>query len=353
MNRALLVDLQRQFCYPSVTILCNTHGQNTPGQNTPGQNAQGGDDMHPDDVISLTHLADLVDRRLEGDVADEQRHEIVATVIALIARASSERPTRAVAICVSPQYQAVVRLGRPVRDRVIIDDTFATRDMVADANRTATYRVVTVSDRKARVLLGDRTRLVEERGRHWPLLREDDQSLAQWSRAVTHVVQTVNREFPLPTVVAGVDRSVRELLKLDELQPVGTVAGNHDRTGWSDLHHLAWPLVVDWLRADADRARRSLDAARDQHRYAGGLDEVWELAHEGRVELLVVEEDYAVAARVLDGRLVLAKDTWAPDVIDDAVDELIETVLRKGGRTVVVPPGDLADAGHVGAVLRY
>ena len=134
---------------------------------------------------------------------------------------------------------------------------------------------------------------------------------------------------------------------------MGTVAGNHDRTGWADLHHLAWPLVVDWLRADADRARRSLDTARDQHRYAGGLDEVWELAHEGRVELLVVEEDYAVSARVLDGRLELAKDTWAPDVIDDAVDELIETVLRKGGRAVVVPPGDLADAGHVGAVLRY
>ena len=61
----------------------------------------------------------------------------------------------------------------------------------------------------------------------------------------------------------------------------------------------------------------------------------------------------AVSARVLDGRLVVAKDTWAPDVIDDAVDELIETVLRKGGRAVVVPSGDLADAGHVGAVLRY
>ncbi len=338
MNRALLTELQRLTCYPSVTVLHST---------------QPGASMDPDDVVALTHLADLVDRRLEGDVPDETRHQVVAAVVQLIAEASSERTTRAIAICVSPQHQAVVRLGREVRSRVVIDDTFATRDMVADANRTATYRVVTVSDRKARVLIGDRHRLVEERNQQWPLLRDDDQSLAQWSRAVSHAMLAVQREFPLPTVVAGVDRSVRELLKLDGLEPIGTVPGNHDRTGWADLHHLAWPLVVDWLRSDADRALASLDTARDQHRYAGGIDEVWELAHEGRVELLVVEEDFEVAARVLDGRLVRAKDTWAPDVIDDAVDELIETVLRKGGRAVLVPPGDLSDVDHVGAVLRY
>jgi hypothetical protein len=338
MHRALLAQLQRLSCYPSVTVLHST---------------QPGVAMDPEDVVALTHLADLVDRRLEGDVADETRHEVVAAVVRLIGEASTERATRAIAICVSPQHQAVVRLGREVRSRVIIDDTFATRDMVADANRTATYRVVTVSDRKARLLLGDRHRLVEERGRPWPLLRDDDQSLAQWSRSVSHAVRAAQRQFPLPTVVAGVDRSVRELLKIDGVELIGTVPGNHDRTGWADLHSLAWPLVVDWLRSDAARARAQLDDARDRHRYAGGLDEVWELAHEGRVELLVVEEDYEVAARVRDGRLVRAKDTWAPDVIDDAVDELIETVLRNGGRAVLVPSGDLGELDHVAAVLRY
>jgi hypothetical protein len=318
MHRALLAQLQRLSCYPSVTVLHST---------------QPGVAMDPEDVVALTHLADLVDRRLEGDVADETRHEVVAAVVRLIGEASTERATRAIAICVSPQHQAVVRLGR--------------------ANRTATYRVVTVSDRKARLLLGDRHRLVEERGRPWPLLRDDDQSLAQWSRSVSHAVRAAQRQFPLPTVVAGVDRSVRELLKIDGVELIGTVPGNHDRTGWADLHSLAWPLVVDWLRSDAARARAQLDDARDRHRYAGGLDEVWELAHEGRVELLVVEEDYEVAARVRDGRLVRAKDTWAPDVIDDAVDELIETVLRNGGRAVLVPSGDLGELDHVAAVLRY
>ncbi|MFN6120773.1 MAG: hypothetical protein ACK5CE_14250 [Actinomycetes bacterium] len=338
MNRALLAELQGMTCYPSVTILHTT---------------QAGDVMDPDDVTALLHLVDQVDRRLDGDVPDEQRADLVARLLGMIAAAATERSTRAIAICASPIHQAVVRLGREVRGRAVIDDTFATRDMVADANRTATFRLVTVSDRKARALLGDRSRVVEERDRTWPLLREEDQSLAQWSRAVSHAVRTMQRDFPLPTVVAGVDRSVRELMKLEDLRPIGTIPGNHDRTGWRDLHHLAWPLVVDWLRGDSDRARRSLEAARDTHRYAGGIDEVWELAQDGRVELLVVEEDYELAARLRDGRLERAADAWAPDVIDDAVDELIETVLRKGGEAVLFPPGELAHLDRVGAVLRY
>jgi hypothetical protein len=343
MNRALLAELQRMSCYPSITIL----------HTTSLSQRSAGDGLHADDLTTLTYLADLADRRLDGDVPDEQRRELIAEIMKLVGACANERPTRAIAICVSPQHRAVVRLGREVRSRVVIDDTFATRDMVADVNRTATFRLITVSDRKARLLLGDRHRVVEERGRQWPLLREDDQNLGQWSRAVSHAVQQVNRDLPLPTVIAGVDRSVRELLKLDSLEPVGTIAGNHDRTGWADLHHLAWPLVVDWLRNDATRAHRRLDAARDANRFAGGLDEVWELAQDGRVELLVVEDDYEVAARLHEGRLEPASDNWAPDVVDDVVDELIETVLRLGGDAVIVPPGDLSQHEHVGAVLRY
>ena len=343
MNRAVLAELQRLSCYPSITIL----------QDTRMSHASGSRASVDDDVTMLTHLVDLVDRRLDGDVPDEQRQQLVATIMDLVKECSTQPPTRSLAICVSPQHQAVVRLGTEVRSRVIIDDTFATRDMVADVNRTAGYRVITVSDHKARLLLGDRTRLVEEHRGTWPLHRDEDQSLAQWARAVGHAVNSEQREFPLPVVVAGVDRTVRELLKLDSLRPIGTIPGNHDRTGWADLFKLTWPIVEEWMERDLERAKVRLDAARTAHRFAGGLNEVWELAQDGRVELLVVERDHAVSARIRDGRLEQAADVWAPDVVDDAVDELIETVLNKGGEAIIVPNGNLSHADRVGAVLRY
>lgn len=338
MNRALLAEIQHQRGYPCVTLLAPT---------TPGLT------MHTDDLDTTVGLIAEADRRLRGEVADDIRSAVVASLQQQLHRAAGEPATRAIAVCASPDYAAVVRLSRAVRPRCVIDRSFATRDMVADAHRTAMYRVITVSDRRIRLLVGDQNRLVEERSNRWPIEREDDQSLAHWSRTVGHAVRVEYTEYATPTVIAGVERSTREVLKLDRVEVVGHVPGNHDHTSWNELHRLSWPFVEDWLRRDRLDAQARLERARSTRRFAGGISEVWDLAQEGRVELLVVEESFDYPARLTDGGLVPAHDRQAPDVVDDAVDELIETVMRAGGHAVVVPEGDLAAHDRLAAVLRY
>jgi hypothetical protein len=107
------------------------------------------------------------------------------------------------------------------------------------------------------------------------------------------------------------------------------------------------------LAADRAEALARLEAARSTRRYAGGLEEAWELASDGRIELLVVEENYCVPARIVDGHVVEVSDPAALGVVDDVIDELIEAVIAKAGEVVVVPDGDLVDHGRVAAVLRY
>lgn len=338
MNRSLLADLQRQNSYPSVTLLLTT---------VPGRS------MAPNDLVGLTGLAADADRRLEGDVPDDIRRKVIDAVTALIGSSVAEKATKAIAVFASPHYSAVVRLAGVTRDRVVIDNTFATRDLVADANRTALYRVITLSDHKSRLFIGDRARMVEEQTETWPLHRDDDQSPVAWSRTVTTAVAAEHARQPLPTVVAGVDRTARDLSKASNLDAIGIIRGNHDRTSWVDLYNQAWPLVCDWLSTDNERAFDRLDTARGANRYAGGVNGVWELAHDARVDLLVVEETYFYPARLRDGHLVAAVDIAAPDVIDDAVDELIEIVLNNKGRVAIIPDGRLADHDRLAAVLRY
>ncbi|PRC53856.1 hypothetical protein C6A85_51700, partial [Mycobacterium sp. ITM-2017-0098] len=50
--------------------------------------------------------------------------------------------------------------------------------------------------------------------------------------------------------------------------------------------------------------------------------------------------------------LVPADDVDHPDVIDDAVDELIEIVLRRGGWIALVGQGELRDNTHLALTLR-
>jgi len=339
MNKALLTELQHQRGYPSITVLINT---------TPGTV------LSPNDVDTAFRFACEADNRLDGDVSDQLRTLLMSRLSELIARQTDQPSARAMALCVSPDYTAAVRLGRSVDQRLIIDDSFATRDLVADLDRTAQYRVVAVSERTTRLLVGDRERLVEQLDDTWPLTCGDDDNPSAWSRNVARHLRQEHSQHPLPTVIAGVQRSVRQIVEPDLFETIGFIPGNHDRSSWTDLHAAAWPLVSDWLRVVHRRAIQRLDHALSTSRYAGGIHEIWPLANEGRIDTLIVEEDYAVPARIdHNGQLHPADDPDHPDVNDDIVDDTIEAVLRHGGIAVITAPATLEHHQRIAAILRY
>jgi hypothetical protein len=68
-----------------------------------------------------------------------------------------------------------------------------------------------------------------------------------------------------------------------------------------------------------------------------------------------VEEDFHYPARLGPSGLLLrpADDPTAPEVLDDAVDELVETVLANGGQVVFVDNGALEVHQRIAMILRY
>lgn len=338
MNRATLAEVQRLRCYPSITLFLNT---------TPGV------PLTPAERDNAEALMQQVDDRLEGDVSDTLRVNLTARLAGLVEEHAAERSTHAVAVFVSPEYAAVVRLGSVVDERVTVDDTFTTRDLVADLSRTALFCVVTISEHKVRRFVGDRRRLVEERNGEWPLDREEQEGLAAWTRDVDNRLRSEHSTRPLPTVIAGVQRSLRQLAP-NVIDSIGVIPGNHDRATADELHRAAWPVVERWLVEDATRAIDHLDAAVSARRYAGGVHEVWALANDGRIDTLVVEHGFRFPARIDEhNQLHPADDPGAPDVNDDIVDDAMETVLLRGGHVVIVDDQALAEHQRIAAILRY
>lgn len=338
MNRLLLEDLQRRRSFPSVTVLVN---------------ARRGASADPSDVARLDRLVAHAAQRVATEAPGPDGDAVVAQLRRLVLDHLEGPPPAAFAFCASPETAVVVRLGQEVRERVVVDDTFATRDLVADLARSAAFRVVTVSEQKVRMFLGDRIRLVEALDDRWPLLRDEDQRPSFWAKEVFEQLRADHAELPLPAVVAGVDRSLRRLAVDGALMVVGQVGGNHDRSSAAELHQLAWARVDGFLSADRARALGRLEQARSSHRYAGGIDEVWSLANDGRVDLVLVEESFEVAAEISPDRQLLLDTSAGQQAVDDIVDDTIEAVLLRGGRAVVVPDDSLVSHDRIAAVLRY
>jgi len=280
------------------------------------------------------------------------------------------------AIFVNQDFARKFYLPFPISERVIIDETFVTRDLVMAMNRAPRYWVLALSDKPTRLFEGVRDALVEITDFGFPMTHEGpggetalpsgvginksayrDEYRRKFFRQVDAAFAKVAQDDPLPTLLTGADRQLsffNEVTSHGSLV-AGSLLGSYDETSAHDLGKLLWPLVLEAMDARRQELLQELDAAVGAQRSASTLGEAWMQAQMGRVATLLVEEDYHQPARRSESGMLLTvvDEAGGPDVLEDAVDDLVELVLLKGGQVFFLDAGALAIHGRVVAILRY
>lgn len=339
MHPSTVLGLQRLREYPSVSILVPV---------------EPGPRLNDVDRQRIQRRIDDLARRLLGDVDAPTTVEVMERLQGLLGELLDEPARRSVALFASPSTSMAHQLDIEVRERTVVDDTFATRDLLDGVRRTVSFVAATVSDQRVQVLEGGGDLVSSVTGRGVPLERLPDETDACWERRTVALLRRVG-SGPRPLVLFGAGRRVATLVRAGGVEPAAVILGNHDRTPWATLVELARPALAEWAGTRDATALHRLDQARSRRRFASGLDEVWSLALESRIELLVVERNFAVPVRADGAHLVPVDpdEIEAPDVVDDLVDELIEAVALRRGQVVILPDGALAEWGRVAASLRF
>jgi hypothetical protein len=176
-------------------------------------------------------------------------------------------------------------------------------------------------------------------------------------REVDKELRKLNIHDSYPVALIGVERNIgifHDVTSQGE-NIIASLKGNYDRATLSDLTELIWPQVKRGLARRREKVLDELEKAEGLKKIASGIDEVWKLANHGRASKLIVEINYHYPAK-LDGtglQLIPAKIESGPDIMDDAVDEVIETVLSKNGKVFFVDNGVLNRHGNIAMILRY
>jgi hypothetical protein len=134
----------------------------------------------------------------------------------------------------------------------------------------------------------------------------------------------------------------------------GTIPANLTTVPLPELAARTKPVLEAYLHSRQTEALDLLNRRAGSHRVVSGMSSAWLAARHERPEMLAVEEGLFHPARIsADGDLLLAAtDVEQPEVIDDAVDELIELVLNRGGWVAMVDDGLLAEHDGVALTLR-
>ncbi len=353
-----LDELREPREYPAVSILAPLQ------RHRPG---------NPEDPIRLRDLADEARRRLRAELGSRKSAEIIRLLDGAITSIDLGRPAEGVAVFVAPNEARIVPLPFPVTERVVIDETFATRDLVRGLARTPRYRVLVLGEKPTRLVEGSGTVLAEQHGGGFPCFVEGarGEPLASggfrvhtsrsgaeheaFFRQVEQILGAAVADDPLPLVIAGTERNRAYFdgITSHSAWIIGHLDGNHEDTALDELARLAAPIVDRYTARQRTAAVDELVEEIGRARGMVGIKPVWDATLAGRARILLIEDDFVYPARVVDGHLEAAGDGDAPGVIDDAVDEIIELAQDRGGDVVIVQPGELGEHGPVAALLRF
>ena len=361
MNFHDLQALKAIKSYPCITITLPTHRTSPDNQQDP---------------IRVKNLVAEAKERLLREMSARESEPLFERLDDLVADINYPHLQEGLALFVSADVEQWFTIPHTLEERVVVDDTFFIRDLVRTLNRLRRYWVLSLSEQPTRLYIAARDELEEITDSGFPMLhasptgenllrrgfgvnasRHRDERHRQFFRAVDQAFAPLLAEDPLPVVVIGVDRyqSFFSEVATSANRVIATVTGNYDRMTAHELGELVWPVAREAFAARRRAVLDRLGAAVGAQRSSSTLGEVWRDARIGRGETLVVEDGYHQPARINEmGLLDLdVDDPTAPDVLDDAVDEVVTSVLEKGGDVVFVEDGELAQHGRIALILRY
>ncbi|MGP0063462.1 MAG: hypothetical protein ACLQGP_07680 [Isosphaeraceae bacterium] len=360
ISRNDLKRLQGHRDYPSVSILAPT-SRTAPAN----QKAR----------IVVKNLLTKGLERLNGEFSKREIAPLVQNLNKLVDRVDWEHALDGLALFASKDFSAAIQLPFKLRPRVVIDATFATRDLVYTLNRAPRYWVLVLSEKPTRLFEASTNVLSEITHKPFPMVHRGpggatrlpggqginrsavrDESHREFFRKVDGALAEIQKEDPLPVVIVGVERFLafyHEVTK-DPDAIVGMVAGSHDGMSPSALGKLVWPVFKAGSTLKRTQALVRLGEAVKVNRHASGIIQVWRAAFEKRCQMLLVETGFEYPADVSEqGDQLLPYTGKGEAALDDAVDEVIEKVLADGGEVFFYEPGALDIHQQIAAILRY
>ncbi|MFH9725761.1 chemotaxis protein [Streptomyces sp. NPDC017254] len=356
----VLAKLRQPRPYPAVSLVMPTHRREP-------DNAQ--------DPVRLRNLVAAAEKAVKDDpaVTRERREDVLDQLRRAVAEVDLAHAEDGLVIFAAPGEHYVWTVARTVPERVVLADTFLTRNLVAaQAAEQPTWALAVAADRVS-LWSCSPERVTEHTGDGFPLVRslEDpdaereervgdlpstfqDEATRQFLREAHTALSAVLASEPRPLYVIGEPPALALLEETGPLRPGVTPVhhGGLARGPSAAVREAVEPARTAREAAAATTVLAELDAGRGRREFAGGIDEVWQAVKEGRIRLLAVEDHYRTVVRDEGGHLEPAEPGEA-ETRDDMVDEIVERALDTGAEVQFVRDDTLLDMGRVAAVLRY
>ncbi|KUG26305.1 hypothetical protein ASZ90_003854 [hydrocarbon metagenome] len=348
-------DIVAQSC---VTIILNTH-------RTSPDNKK--------DTLTLKNLIKEAEERLLADESKRDAKALVKRLRDLESEIDHKYNLESLILFVNENIAEYTQLPIAVEDRVVIDHTFATRDLVRALHFETNYYVLVLSQQKVRLIEAFNDKVVAENENPFPIENEQFYStqkveisnasrqtnlVAEFFNRVDKEVNKIRKENPLPVLICTEQGNYHEYLKIaDQKQSIFDTYLNKNRVN-EKAHAIvteAWKIVKEYTIEKNNIRKAELQKAVSQNKFLSDTNEIWQAIKQGRIQTIFIEQGKFQPAIWENDQIQYVSDNLRDkkEVVDDIYDELIEVNMNYGGDVVFLPKGELKDFNGFGAITRY
>lgn len=350
-----LKDIISENC---VTIILNTHRTSPDNKKDP---------------LTLKNLIKEAEERLFADENKRDAKQLVERLKDLESQIDHNHNLESLILFVNEDVTEYTRLPIAVENRVVIDHTFATRDLVRALHFETNYYVLVLSQQKVRLIEAFNDKVVAEIGNPFPIENTQFYStnkaelsnasrqtnlVAEFFNRVDKEVNKVRKENPLPVLICTEESNYHEYLKIaDQKQSIFDTNLNKNRVD-EKAHAIvteAWAIVKEYTVEKNNARKGELQTAVSQNKFLSDTNEIWQAIKQGRVQTIFIEEGNFQPATWENDQIQYVSDNLRDrkEVVDDIYDELVEANMNYGGDVVFLPKGELSDFNGFGAITRY
>jgi hypothetical protein len=276
---------------------------------------------------------------------------------------------KSIVLNVSPDVQKIFYLDIDVEEKIIIGESFDTRNIVLSKRcheeyllllmGTVTAKVFHVRGNKFTPLINNhREHIKEERRTQQASSVESDLLTRKFIHHVEDGLAIILKAYPVPLILACTVEAAdlfRQYSKMKD-HVIKYIPGNYEHGSSSDIKQLMDACENDWRKIKENYLLFRVGHAFARHKCSIGIKEVFKIAFQKRGIKLIVEKNYAFPGFTNESKELKGLDDAVPlnsVYLEDAVNEVIEKVLENSGDVEFVSDGLLKDYMHVALVHYY
>lgn len=370
MDTTILEELKGHIATPCVSVIIPTHKLSP---------ERALDELHVNQVIKKAEEL-VLDKFGKNKIGEE----IILKLNELVSQIDFVHNDLGLGFYVSPEVSHLVRFPFAVKEKIIVGNSFEIRDIIYLEATLLEYCLFVMNEKELKLFDGKGESLTMYKNKDFPAhfvddyeyerpslgssygyalkSTEKDKSIVNEQRLMMFLKQADQKMSKYvsphtPLIISGNSKDIGYFKKntIHSTNIIGEIHGNYLHENIQTLGVFAFEKITEYLKIEEEKLLTRFENAIGKKLAVHGIQDVWTFANEGKGLLLLVEKDYMFKGYILpnDSALYSTAPKKQHEILEDAVDDVMEVVMNKGGKVVVMEEGRLQQYGKIALILRY